>query len=95
MQSLAVFSASALFADYIELEGYRTSAARLDPTTLGRGFSMTTFYDSEASLRIQCLAAAPFAPVAPRGEVQTFGEHGLLCAESGHTGATRRLVANR
>ena len=44
MQSLAVLSASALFADYVELEGYRTSAARLDPTTLGRGFSMTTFY---------------------------------------------------
>ena len=63
---------------------------------------MTTFYiRGRSSLRIQSLTAgitliaARFAPVAPHGEIQTFGEHGLLCAESGHTGATGRLVANR
>ena len=32
--------------------------------------------------------AARFAPVAPHGELQTLGEHGLLCGESGHTRAT-------
>ena len=63
--------------------------------TVWRGLFNDYFLYREASLRIQSLTAGNaliatrFATVAPRGEIQTFGEHGLLCAESG------RLVANR
>ena len=51
---------------------------------------MLTFYiRGRSSLRIQSLTAgitliaARFATVAPHGEIQTLGEHGLLCGESG------------
>ena len=33
--------------------------------------------------------AARLAPVAPQGEIQTLGEHGLLCGEFGPTRAPR------
>ena len=51
---------------------------------------MLTFYiTGRSSLRIHSLAAgnalfaARFAPVAPQGEIQTLGEHGLLCGDLG------------
>ena len=37
MQSLAVLSASALFADYVKLEGYRRAAVKPGLITLGQG----------------------------------------------------------
>ena len=56
--------------------------------TLGRGLSNAYFLykrkiRGRSSLRIHSLAAgitliaARFAPVAPQGEIQTLGEHGL------------------
>ena len=55
---------------------------------------MLTFYirgriRGRSSLRIQSLTAgitliaARFATVAPHGEIQTLGEHGLLCGDLG------------
>ena len=51
---------------------------------------MLTFYiRGRSSLRIHSLAAgntliaAHLAPVAPHGEIQTSGKHGLLCDDLG------------
>ena len=58
---------------------------------------MVTFYIRESALRIRSLTvakplfAARFVPVAPRGELYSLGEHGLLCANSGRVRATGRL----
>ena len=53
--------------------------------TLGRGRFNDYFLYRASPLRIQSLTAgitliaARFAPVAPHGEIQTLGEHGLPC----------------
>ena len=89
MQSIAVFSASPLFADYVELEGLPDLGRKARSHNSRAGLFNDYFLYREASLRIQSLTPAtpclpPGSPLSRhRATIQTLGEHGLLAGRFG------------
>ena len=96
--SLQTFSASVLSGIMSSWRAIEAPPQGSVPQLSGGAFRMLTFYiRGKSSLRIHSFAAgnalfaARCATVAPHGEIQTLGEHGSLCGESGHTRATGSL----